>query len=151
MGGKKGAIHSDRRPAHLVTYACKHCGNQFVDRSHGSRSRIYCSRRCANFGTPSRSQLGEPGDRKFIVGRSGYVVLTHERGYKELEHRDVMEKILGRKLEKYETVHHKNGNRSDNRPDNLELWMSRHPPGQRVADVLKYNPAISAGLLSFGG
>lgn len=46
-----------------------------------------------------------------------------------------MEKTLGRKLEKYETVHHKNGKRYDNRPDNLELWRRNHPSGQRVTDV----------------
>ena len=46
-----------------------------------------------------------------------------------------MEKSLGRKLEKYETVHHKNGRRYDNSLENLELWRSRHPSGQRVTDV----------------
>ena len=47
-----------------------------------------------------------------------------------------MEKKIGRPLLGSENVHHKNGDRKDNRPENLELWNSRQPPGQRVADLV---------------
>ena len=50
----------------------------------------------------------------------------------------MMEKMLGRELTKDETVHHKNGKRSDNRPENLELWSSRHCKGARVADQIAW-------------
>jgi hypothetical protein len=134
MGGKKGSLHSDRRPSHLVTYICKHCRNQFEDRSHGSRSRIYCSRRCANLANPGKNQISEPGNRRFVVGKSGYVMVSFPDGGVQLEHRAVMERILGRKLKKGETVHHKNGIRHDNRPENLELWSKNHGAGQRDND-----------------
>jgi hypothetical protein len=54
------------------------------------------------------------------------------------EHRLVMEQVLNRKLLPGENVHHRNGNRQDNRPENLELWSVSQPPGQRVEDKVKW-------------
>ena len=61
---------------------------------------------------------------------------------KVLEHRYVMSQLLGRPLLKGETVHHKDGNKLNNQPDNLELWVSSHPGGQRVDDLVAWAKAI---------
>jgi hypothetical protein len=54
------------------------------------------------------------------------------------EHIVVMEQKIGRALVKGEEVHHLNGVKDDNRPENLELWAVRQPKGQRPRDLVKW-------------
>jgi hypothetical protein len=73
----------------------------------------------------------------------GYRVIT-VNGRPVLEHRYVMEQHLGRPLRKGETVHHRDGNRSRNIIDNLELWTRAQPYGQRARDLLAWAEEIVA-------
>lgn len=49
-----------------------------------------------------------------------------------------MEAMLGRYLLPNETPHHLNGQRGDNRPENLELWVKSQPAGQRASDLVAW-------------
>ena len=78
-----------------------------------------------------------------ITDRDGYIYIRHKVGNGKLgkykyEHRIVMEEHLGRELLTTEYVHHKNGDRKDNRIENLELWSKAQPPGQRIEDKVVY-------------
>jgi len=74
------------------------------------------------------------------VTHGGYIRLTQytPKVVRVMEHRAVMESILGRPLLPQENVHHINGVRDDNRPENLELWSSSQPSGQRVTDKVAW-------------
>lgn len=76
----------------------------------------------------------------------GYRVVSVPKKYRHLvggqrsvfEHRLVMAKHLGRPLYPQEVVHHRNGDRTDNRLENLELWSTFQPKGQHVDDKVAF-------------
>lgn len=79
-----------------------------------------------------------------VIDDQGYVqVLAPEhpnarKSKRVPEHRLVMSKFLCRPLHKNENIHHKNGDRADNRLENLELWVTSQPTGQRPIDLMKW-------------
>lgn len=88
-----------------------------------------------------------------IVDKNGYVNIYLPKDHKfynqlqtkrkmVMEHRIIMSEYLNRPLLPHENVHHKNGDREDNRIENLELWNTQQPAGKRPQDLIEYAKEI---------
>ena len=142
---------------------CVECGREFQPssghlRCPSCRSHNLCAcgaRKGLKYATCSacRTESGS-SNSNWRGGRTrhkrGYILLwapEHPKtgnGSYVFEHVLVMEKILGRYLLPGENVHHLNGVKDDNRPENLELWVRPQPTGIRNSDALSWAREIIA-------
>jgi len=103
------------------------------------RARTWCAKhyyRWKRHGDPNTvKKPGAPASADGFKNKDGYIAVVVD-GRQRLKHRMVMQEHLGRELLPGETVHHKNGVRDDNRIENLELWVSTQPAGQRPEDLV---------------
>lgn len=116
--------------------SCENCGKSFVV-GKKANGRFCCTRCFYDFtcplGTVSKHHSGYTVI-KVPQGTPGTLATGARAKNWMLHHRYVMQQVLGRALLPTEHVHHKNGKRDDNRPENLELWKRSHPQGVRAKD-----------------
>ena len=111
---------------------CNKCQKGQVDRPLGN---LCPSCRASIRAESSASKRPHRSDQRW-TNENGYVLIRiNGEGSAVFEHRAVLQQIIGRPLKKGESVHHKNGKKSDNRPENLELWIGPIMPGQRATDL----------------
>lgn len=108
---------------------CKCCGKDFYSTRHE-----FCSKECVS------NYRSEHSPHKPYY-ENGYIVI-HKRGYNKKgnakQHRLVMEEYLGRQLSPNEVVHHINGDKTDNRVENL-MVMSRDEHSKLHREMEKEN------------
>lgn len=109
-----------------VARPCAACGDTFTPKHQGAAR--YCSKKCiwlatkgsefnARIASESRHAMRAAQVDKSNNGR------TYRKLYGRHEHRVIAERLLGRPLKKGEIVHHKDGDKRNNTPSNLEVMI----------------------------
>lgn len=132
-----------KKKARTVLKNCLECGKDksFYLSDIRKGGGKYCSHKCRSI----HCQRGGGHNRKTLTMKSkGYILEwapnhpRHVKGY-VFQHRLVVERLLGRHLTKKELVHHKNGIKSDNRPENLEVMSAREHMSEHKAVWVRLN------------
>lgn len=131
-----------RNNRRLENRVCPKCGIEFRPLRSSS---VFCSVPCArskNGGHNKKAQSWWVNSKGYIEGR---IWVTPSVQIRVKQHRWIMEGILGRPLEKWEDVHHKDGNKTNNSPSNLQL-MSHGQHSKITNSMRDYKRGYSMNL-----
>lgn len=148
---RRRRVDINTRKSAWIDRPCGFCGKLVSRRVSDTRPNTFCSRPCfyksdvfkehdtfreAHIPLGTRRPAPE-GYVNIYIGVGHPYTTRFSHGW-AAEHRYVMMEHLGRRLTSNETVHHKYGDKTDNRIEHLELWVSSQPKGQRVEDLLEW-------------
>lgn len=131
-------IFWSRRDEQHVPVRCGRCGQEHIAHAANIRKKTYTGlcRSCLHTGPTSTTWRGGRVTKtgyiyvKVYPGHPFYDTMANSLGY-IAEHRLVMAEHLGHPLDENDLVHHRNGDKTDNRIENLELFVSKNDLGKK--------------------
>ena len=138
-----------------VEKPCEHCGILMVLHPSTAQTRRFCTKACEHAQRTKRPTGRIVNGRPVLINAMGYLTIyapAHPaagHNGRVLEHRIIMEQVLGRPLTREEHVHHRNGDKTDNRPENLEVLAPDEHTRVTVARTMERHRTAAEELAEY--